>query len=85
MFDDIPFMEDYQYILKIPMKDRKNNISENIITSARRYKNKNGFSFSSITNNVLNNKELIKLYHDNYDIFELEKKYYKNGLLGHYY
>lgn len=85
MFDDIPFMEDYQYVLKISKKDRTNNISENIITGARRYKDKNGFSFSSIINNVLNNKNLIELYNKKYDVFELEKIYYKNGLLGYYY
>lgn len=85
MFDDIPFMEDYQYVLKISKKYRTNSISENITTSARRYKNKNGFSFSSITNNVLNNKKLIKLYNQKYDIFELANIYYKNSLLGYYY
>lgn len=86
MFDDLPFMEDYEYILKIPLKYRTNSISKNIITSSRRYKNVNGFSFSSIGNNVLNNKKLIKLYNQKYNILELEKNYYKNGLLGfHYY
>ena len=85
MFDDIPFMEDYQYVLKISKKERTNNIYENIITSARRFKNKNGFSFTSIINNVLNNKKIIELYNQKYDILKLEKIYYKNGLLGYYY
>ncbi len=85
MFDDLPFMEDYQYILKIPKNNRNNCINDYVITIARRYKNKDGFSFISISNNLLNNKNLIDLYHKNENIFKLEKNYYKNGLLGYYY
>ena len=73
LFDDIPFLEDYTYILKIPKKDRKNYINSYIITSSRRYKNEKGYSYKSIFNNILNNKKIIKLYHKNYDINELEK------------
>ncbi len=82
-FPDIPVMEDFAYIEKIPKENRKNVISgQHALTSARRYKSKDGFTYKSITKNVLNNKRLIKMYQNNHDIIELSKIYYKNELLG---
>jgi hypothetical protein len=82
-FPDIPVMEDFAYIENIPKENRKNVISgHHALTSARRYKCKNGFTYKSITKNVLNNKKLIKMYQNNHDIIELSKIYYKNELLG---
>lgn len=82
LFKDLPFMEDYQYVLDLPVKYRSNAIDAYVITSARRYKNCYGFSYKSIFSNVLNNKNLIKRYHQGENINELSKIYYKNQLLG---
>ena len=37
-YKDIPFLEDYQYIEKIPINFRNNVLESYIITNARRYK-----------------------------------------------
>ena len=85
LFPELPFMEDYQYILNIPSEYRSAAIDSFIITSARRYKNRFGYSFKSVFKNVFNNKQLINQYHQNKNIDELSKIYYKNNLLGTHY